>query len=179
MDETRVRAGAESGPPLSFILIGGPAGAGKSRLAHAVALRTASTVAQVDDLQTAIETLVPPERLPEYYEPATTYLRTDSPDDINGAIETIAAFFAPAVLAAISNRVESGTPTVFEGDSISPDVAAQAGASGVRAVFLLASEEELRENFLHRTVTSNEAGRGCRRFAAGGSRPAAPSWGCR
>ena len=150
MDDDRSGVGTPSGRPPLLILIGGPAGAGKSRLAHAVALRTASTVAQVDDLQTAIETLVPPERLPEYFEPSTTYLRTDSADEINGAIETIAGFFAPAVLAAIANRVESGTPTVFEGDLISPDVAAQSGASGVRSVFLLASEAELRENFLHR-----------------------------
>jgi 2-phosphoglycerate kinase len=139
-----------------LILVGGPAGAGKSRLAHAVARRTGSTVAQLDDLQTAIETLVPADRLPEYFQPSRTYLRTDSPDEINGAIETIAAFFAPAVLAAISNRVESGTPTVFEGDFISPDVAAEAGASGVRAVFLLASEAELRENFLHRDGDQQE-----------------------
>jgi 2-phosphoglycerate kinase len=133
-----------------LILIGGPAGAGKSRLAHALAVRTGSTVAQIDDLQTAIETLVPADRLPEYYLPATTYLRTDSAAEINRAIEEIAAFFAPAVLAALSNRVESGTSTVFEGDFISPEVAAQARSSGVRSLFLLASHADIRANFLDR-----------------------------
>ncbi len=133
-----------------LVLVGGPAGAGKSRLAQALAVRTESTVAQVDDLQTAIETLVPADRLPEYYVPATTYLRTDSAAEINRAIEEIAAFFAPAVLAALSNRVESGTSTVFEGDFISPEVAAQARSSGVRSLFLLASDEEIRGNFLAR-----------------------------
>jgi 2-phosphoglycerate kinase len=136
--------------PESLILIGGPAGAGKSRLAHALAGLTASTVAQIDDMQTAIESLVPSERLPEYFVPSTTYLRTDSPDEINGAIEQIAAFFAPAVLGAISNRIESGTSTVFEGDFISPEVAAQTSALGVSSLFLLASEDEIRANFLAR-----------------------------
>ena len=126
--------------PLSLILIGGPSGVGKSRFGHALARRTASTVAQVDDLQVALETLVPPERLPEDFVPSRTYLRTDSPQEINDAIEDIARFFAPAVLAAVVNRLESGTPTVFEGDFISPDVAAEARALGVRSLFLLASE---------------------------------------
>lgn len=110
---------------------------GKSRFAHALARRTASTVAQVDDLQSALEALVPPERLPEYFEPSRTYLRTESPQIINGAIEELSLFFAPAVLAAISNRLESGTPTVLEGDFISPDVAAEARERGVRSLFLL------------------------------------------
>jgi 2-phosphoglycerate kinase len=135
---------------LSLILIGGPSGAGKSRLAHALALRTDSTVAQIDDLHTAIETLVPPDRLPEYFVPATTYLRTDSAAEIVRATERIAAFFAPAVLAAVSNRIESGTSTVFEGDFISPEVAVEARSSGVRSLFLLASADDVRSNFLQR-----------------------------
>jgi 2-phosphoglycerate kinase len=135
---------------VSLILIGGAAGVGKSRLAHDLALRTGSTVAQVDDMQTAIETLVPAERLPEYYTPSTTYLRTDSPEEILSAIEQVAAFFAPAVLAAISNRIESHTSTVLEGDFIAPEVAARAKAMGVRSLFLLASEDEIRDNFLQR-----------------------------
>jgi 2-phosphoglycerate kinase len=136
--------------PLSLILIGGAPGVGKSRLAHGLALGTASTVAQIDDMQTAIEALVPAERLPEYFVPSTTYLRTDSPEEINEAIEEIAAFFAPAILSAISNRIESGTSTVFEGDFLSPDLAAQATFTGVRSLFLLASEDEIRSNFLQR-----------------------------
>jgi 2-phosphoglycerate kinase len=107
-------------------------------------------VAQVDDMQTVIETLVPPERLPEYFVPSTTYLRTDSPDEINDAIEQIAAFFAPAVLGVLSNRIESGISTVVEGDFISPEVAAQASALGAASLFLLSSEEEIRANFLQR-----------------------------
>jgi 2-phosphoglycerate kinase len=137
------------GPEL-LVLVGGAAGVGKSHLAHALARRTASTVSQLDDMQTAIETLVPSDRLPEYFVPSTTYLRTDSPDDINGAIEQIAAFFAPAVLGALSNRIESGTSTVLEGDFISPEVAAQARALGAVSLFLLASEDEIRANFLQR-----------------------------
>jgi hypothetical protein len=115
-----------------------------------LALRTASNVSQIDDMQTAIEMLVPPERLPEYYVPSRTYLRTDSTEQISQAIEQIAAFFAPAVLGAIHNRIESKTSTVFEGDFISPDVAARARSLGVRSLFLLAREEEIRANFLQR-----------------------------
>ena len=136
--------------PVSLILIGGPSGVGKSRLAQALARRTGSTVAQIDDLQTAIETLVPPERLPEYYVPSTTYLRTDSAEQINAAIEQIAAWFAPAVRGVIANRIESDTSTVFEGDFISPEVAAESGLLGVRSLFLLGSENEIRANFLQR-----------------------------
>jgi 2-phosphoglycerate kinase len=136
--------------PNVLVIIGGPAGVGKSRLAHALGRRTGSTVAQVDDLQTAIETLVPPERLPEYFVPSRTYLRTDSPDDINDAIEQISAFYSPAVLGVIENRIESGTSTVLEGDFVSPEAAAQAGALGAASLFLLASEDEIRANFLQR-----------------------------
>ena len=136
--------------PVSLILIGGPSGVGKSRLAHALARRTGSTVAQIDDLQTAIETLVPSERLPEYYVPSTTYLRTDSAELITAAIEQIAAWFAPAVRGVIANRIESDTATVFEGDFISPEVAAESGLLGVRSLFLLGSENEIRANFLQR-----------------------------
>jgi 2-phosphoglycerate kinase len=138
------------GPLPALFLIGGPSGVGKSRFAHALARRTASTVAQVDDLQSALETLVPPERLPEYFVPSRTYLRTDSAESINDAIEELARFFAPAVLAAVSNRLESGTSTVFEGDFISPDVAAEARARGVRPLFLLATEAELASNYRER-----------------------------
>ncbi len=136
--------------PISLILVGGPPGVGKSRLAHALARKIGSTVAQIDDLQTAIEALVPPDRLPEYYEPSRTYLRTDSADELAEATEQVAAFFAPAVLAALSNRVESGTSTVFEGDFISPEVAVQARAVGARSVFLLGLEDEIRANLLRR-----------------------------
>jgi 2-phosphoglycerate kinase len=148
---------------LSLVLVGGPAGVGKSRLAHALARRLASTVAQVDDLQTAIEALVPPERLPEYYVPSTTHLRTDSAEEMATASEEIAAFFAPAVLAAVSNRIESGTSTVFEGDFISPEVAVQARELGARPVFLLGLEEEIRGNLLRR---DGEEQRGRARVAA-------------
>jgi 2-phosphoglycerate kinase len=123
---------------------------GKSRLAHALARRTACTVAQVDDMQTVIETLVPPERLPEYFVPSTTYLRTNSVDDINDAIEELAAFYAPAVMGVLSNRIESRTSTVVEGDFISPEVAAEASTLGVASVFLLGTEDEIRANFLQR-----------------------------
>jgi hypothetical protein len=107
-------------------------------------------VAQVDDVQTALETLVPPDRLPEYFIPSRTYLRTESPEEINDAIERLACFFAPAILAAIENRRESGTSTVFEGDFISPDVAAEVRPDGVRSLFLLATEIEVRSNYLRR-----------------------------
>jgi len=55
-----------------LVLIGGASGVGKSRLAQEVALSTGATVGQVDDMQTAIETLVPPDWLPEYFVPSTT-----------------------------------------------------------------------------------------------------------
>jgi 2-phosphoglycerate kinase len=139
-----------AGPPPLLILLGGASGVGKSRLAQALARRTASTVAQIDDLQTAIETLVSPERLPEYFVPSTTYLRTDSADEIAGAIEEIAAFLAPAVRAVISNRLESGTSTVIEGDFLSPQLAAQVKPLGIRSLFLLASAEQIRSNYLRR-----------------------------
>jgi 2-phosphoglycerate kinase len=136
--------------PVHLILVGGPCGVGKSRLAHALALRTGSTVAQVDDLQTAIETLVPPDRLPEYFLPSTTYLRTSSAEEISRAAEQVASWFAPAVRGVIENRIESGTSTVLEGDFISPEVAAESRPLGVRSVFLLGSGDEIRANFLHR-----------------------------
>lgn len=142
--------GVMSSGPFSLILVGGPSGVGKSRLADALAHRTGSTVAQIDDLQTAIETLVPPDRLPEYFMPATTYLRTSSPEEINRATEQIAAWFDPAVRGVIANRIESGTATVFEGDFISPEVAAESQLLGVRSLFLLGSEDEIRANFLER-----------------------------
>ena len=143
-------AGHPPDTPASVILIGGPSGVGKSRLAHALARRTASTVAQVDDLQTAIETLVPSERLPEYHVPATTYLRTRSPEEIARAIEQLAVFFSPGVRGVIENRLESGTPTVLEGDFIAPEVAAEARSVGVRSLFLLGTEDEIQANFLQR-----------------------------
>jgi len=136
--------------PPTLILIGGPSGVGKSRLAHALARRTASAVAQLDDLQTAIQTLVPADRLPEYHHLATTYLRTDSPAEIVDAIEQLADFFAPGVKGAVMNRIESGTSTVLEGDFVSPAVAAEVRSLGVRPLFLLGTQDEIRANYLQR-----------------------------
>jgi hypothetical protein len=101
--------GSPAAHPPSLILIGGPSGVGKSRLAHALARRTSSTVAQIDDMQTTIEELVPPERLTEYFIPSTTYLRTDSAADINAAIEQVCAFFAPP-LSPLSQTVFRAGP---------------------------------------------------------------------
>lgn len=135
---------------LSLLLVGGPSGVGKSRFAHALARETGSTVAQVDDLQTALETLVPPDRLPGYHHLATTYLRTDDPEKIGRATEQLASWFDPAVRGVIENRIESRTSTVFEGDFISPEVAAQSRLQGVRSMFLLGAEDEIRANYLQR-----------------------------
>lgn len=134
----------------SIVLVGGPSGVGKSGLAHALAIETGSTVAQVDDLQTAIETLVPPDRIPDYHRLATTYQRTEDPEEICRATEQLASWFDPAVRGVIANRVESRTSTVVEGDFISPEVAAEARSLGVRSVFLLGSEADLRANFVRR-----------------------------
>ena len=40
--------------PPALLLVGGPSGVGKSRLAHELARRAASTVSQVDDMQVAL-----------------------------------------------------------------------------------------------------------------------------
>jgi hypothetical protein len=164
--------------PLYLSMIGGPSGVGKSRLAHALARRTGSTVAQVDDLQTALQALVRADRLPEYFVPAETYLRTDSPEKNSDAIEQLAHFFAPAVHAAISNRIESGTSTVFEGDFISPDVAARQAHAGSGHCSYWARRPKSGQITSSVMVTTSRAGPGFLPFAVGDSPIGAASWVC-
>lgn len=135
---------------MTLVLIGGPSGVGKSRLAHQVALITQSSVAQIDDMQGALETLVPEDRLPEFYDHRNAYRRTKRPEVIAEAIWNISTFFGPAIERAIDNRIESGTSTVFEGDFIAPELAAKVRSKGVKSIFLIDDESSFRANFLER-----------------------------
>jgi len=142
------------------LLIGGASGVGKTGLSYRLAHHFAVGITEVDDFQCILEQMTTPAQ-----QPLLHYWRTH-PDEVSGwaAAQRHAHFlsvcrtiYSPAMAAVIANRLAGGSPVIYEGDFIPPELAAMAhygpvaAAGQVRAVFLYEEDEEqVASNFLQR-----------------------------
>lgn len=131
------------------LLIGGPSGIGKSRVAAEVARRLGATWLQVDDLRLALARVgvaVPnADALPTFDEP--------------GGLLALAELMTPAIEVVVENHVDQRNSAVIEGDAILPSLfdrpAVRERTTGgrTRAVFLHEPDEDvLRANMEARRV---------------------------
>jgi 2-phosphoglycerate kinase len=137
------------------LLIGGPSGAGKTRLSYPLARRFGVPIVEVDDIVEALQVMTTPEQ-----QPALHYWATHAeaarlpPEGILRLHLGVAEALVPALAAIVANHLETDTPVIVEGDYLLPGFAASdhfggAPANGqVASLFLHEPEEaQLVANF--------------------------------
>lgn len=139
-----------------ILLLGGPAGVGKTSVSYRLAHHFGIGITEVDDFQVLLERMTTPTE-----QPVLHYWRTHPEAENQSAEEmvkhTIAVgqVMAPALEAVIANHIESRAPIVLEGDFILPILATSFSGSPIqsqiRTLFLYEeSEEQFHHNFLQR-----------------------------
>jgi 2-phosphoglycerate kinase len=139
-----------------ILLLGGPAGVGKTSVSYRLAHHFGIGITEVDDFQVLLERMTTPTE-----QPVLHYWRTHpeaenlSAEEMVNHIIAIGQVMAPALEAVIANHIESCTPIVLEGDFILPMVATSFSGSSlqnqIRTIFLYEeSEDQFRHNFLQR-----------------------------
>ena len=135
--------------PWRVLLIGGARGVGKTRLGYALARHLGIGVTGVDDIQAAVERMMPPEQYPALHALRTdraAFRRLDEEQQLAVAIGHAAALSSP-LSGIIANHLGSGSPVGLEGDFLHPALAVQSMNDGVadggqvRAVFVREAEE--------------------------------------
>jgi 2-phosphoglycerate kinase len=141
-----------------MVLLGGASGTGKSSVGHALAVRYAVPLLEVDDLVTAVQALTTPEQQPVlHYWETTGYVAGMTSADIVALHLAVASVLRPCVEAVIANRLEEGRPVVVEGDYLTPALAASFDPRTVRAVFLHEPDVgQVVANYLLREPSSGE-----------------------
>jgi 2-phosphoglycerate kinase len=114
----------------------GASGVGKTGVARPLAARYGVPLAEADDIVTALHALHPPE--PFVFESVERTVARHL---------AMAASLEPAFHAVVADHIEFGTPVLFEGDYLSPHLAAGFGPA-VRAVVVAeGSRRQLVANF--------------------------------
>jgi 2-phosphoglycerate kinase len=142
----------------TVLLLGGPAGAGKTTVAQALGRHYAVSVTQTDDIQAALEAVTLPQHLPPIH-----FWRTHpnpgalTAEQIQRQGLEVMRVMRTALGAAIANHLEEAVPVVYEGDFVDPALARERRVRDVRAdgrirgVFLLEEDvETLSANFAAR-----------------------------
>jgi 2-phosphoglycerate kinase len=129
-------------PPWTVTLVCGAAGVGKSTVATALARRYGTPLAEADDIVTALKAITTGDQLPllHYWDthPEAFSWGTDKIVELHFAV---AEMLRPAFAAVIADHLEFGTPVVFEGDYLLPELVT--GFEGaVRAVVLDEPDED-------------------------------------
>lgn len=147
-------------PPRSWqvLLLGGPAGAGKTSVSYRLAQHFKIGITEVDDFQVILERMTTPAEQPALHYWQTHPEAGDLPaEEILKLSIAVGRAMAPAMEAVIANHLESQVPIVLEGDFILPELvtlpafSADSMRSQVQAVFLYEeSEEQLQRNLLQR-----------------------------
>ena len=147
------------------LLIGGASGVGKTSVVSSLGQRFGVNVTQLDDIQTALETVTTPEQ-----QPLLHFWRTSWPEfsaftdaqHVAHFLDLSRQVFQPVLAAVVGDRLDGGMPAIIEGDFILPELAAQAEFAGranggrVRALFV--QEEDERQ--IAANVVGREAGDG-------------------
>jgi 2-phosphoglycerate kinase len=142
------------------LLLGGASGVGKTTLAYTLGQRYGVNVAELDDIQTALETVTTPEQQPLIHFWRTNWPQFSAFTDqqhVDHFLDVSRQVYSSALAAVVANRLDGGRPSIIEGDFILPELAAQAEFNGqpndgrVRAVFLDEREEaEIEANIISR-----------------------------
>lgn len=133
------------------LLLGGPAGVGKTSVSYRLAQHFKIGITEVDDFQVVLEHMTTPAEQPVLHYWRTHPKAGELPaEEIVKQTIAVGQVMAPALEAVVANHIESRAPVVLEGDFILPTlVRAFAGSSiqsQVRALFLY---EESEAQFLH------------------------------
>lgn len=144
--------------PWQVLLLGGPAGAGKTSVSYRLAQHFGIGITEVDDFQVVLERMTTPVEQPVlHYWQTHPEAASLSAEEILQHLIAIGEVMAPALEAVVLNHLESLAPIVLEGDFILPTLATSpaflqiAPGRSVRGIFLYEeSEEQLRQNFLQR-----------------------------
>ena len=144
------------------LLVGGASGVGKTTLASALGRYYGVDVTQLDDIQTALETMTTPEQQPLIHFWQTNWAEfsafTDD-DHVNHFLDVSRQVYSRVLAAVVADRLDGGTPVIIEGDFILPELATRADFDGqpndgrVRALFV----EEGDEAQIAANVVSREA----------------------
>ena len=145
------------------LLIGGASGVGKTTVAASLGQRFGVNVTQLDDIQTALETLTTPEQQPLLHFWRTHWSEFSAFTDAQHVahfLDVSRQVFQPVLEAVVGDRLDGGMPAVIEGGFILPELADQAEFAGranggrVRALFV----QEHDEAQIAANVVSREAG---------------------
>jgi 2-phosphoglycerate kinase len=136
-------------PSWKVLLIGGHSGTGKTLVSRRLAHRYAVGLAEVDDFRLVLD------RMNARDQPSAlrALLKLVSSPEISAdvacdALSTIADTVSYALEIVVANHVATDTPTILEGDGITPAFAAQRVFANrdvedtVRSVFLIEEDEE-------------------------------------
>lgn len=140
------------------LLLGGPAGAGKTSVSYRLAHHFGIGITEVDDFQVILERMTTPAEQPAlHYWHTHPEAANQSAEEMVKQLIAVGQAMAPALEAVITNHLDSQAPIILEGDFIlpmlvaSPSFAESSTNSQVRALFLYEeSEEQLQRNFLLR-----------------------------
>lgn len=136
------------------LLLGGPAGAGKTSVSYRLAQHFKIGITEVDDFQVILERMTTPAEQPVlHYWQTHPEARNLPAEEILKLSIAVGRAMAPAMEAVIVNHLESQAPVVLEGDFILPELITLPAFSAdpIRAVFIYEeSEEQLQRNFLQR-----------------------------
>ena len=138
------------------LLLGGPAGVGKSSISYRLAHHFGIGITEIDDFQVVLARMTTPEQQPVLHYWRTHPEAGELPaEEIVELTIAVAQVMVPALEAVIANHIESRAPVVLDGDYILPSLltsfADDASQGQVRAIFLYEeSEDQFLHNFLRR-----------------------------
>lgn len=136
----------------TILLIGGPSGTGKSRLAYKLAEYYGINVMEIDDIHAAVEAATTYETHPaiHYWSTGVNWKEIGVEANLEW-LTSVSKELMPALKAVMDNHLESGIPVIIEGDFISPEFAGSLADSRVKAIFVHESDNrQIVQNYRER-----------------------------
>ncbi len=135
--------GAVAKPPSWIVtLVCGASGVGKSTVAIGLARRYGAALTEADDIVTALKAVTTSDQLPLlHYWDTHPEMGSSGSEKIAELHLAVAEMLRPAFGAVIADHLTSGSPVVFEGDYLLPELIT-GFEEGVRAVVLDECDED-------------------------------------
>lgn len=134
-----------------LVLVGGPSGVGKTQFSEVLAKHLDLIVIQTDDLFQSVLSETNTTTHPElhFFSNGSKVQELDASDTLRRFL-TLCEVFSNSIRSVINDRLESGVPTLLEGDHILPSLVAQF-AGQVSGIFLYEQDEpQIVANYLSR-----------------------------